>query len=187
MQLTFHYFTTTGSVLAPGWWRCVSGGVSGSAAGRIDRGIPGLPSRPFTNNAIGSATGAGNVECKRADSRLRGDGSRALLGKAVSNDLVRPLARPEQLAAARQSGQTLQSIGAIKAQMAAEDAAKDQRAAADLERGRQQVAAGKPGVAKIYFQSAARQAAVGSDVQKQAVAALAGLQQAEAKGRVAGQ
>ncbi len=79
------------------------------------------------------------------------------------------------------------AFAGIKTQMAAEDAAKDQRAAVDLERGRQQVAAGKPGVAKIYFQSAAKQAATGSDVQKQALAAMAGLQQTEAKGKVAGQ
>ncbi len=94
----------------------------------------------------------------------------ALLGQAFPSDAVRPpLARPQQLPKTRQSGQVLQSVAAIKAQMAAEDAAKDQQAAADLERGRQQLAAGKPGVAKIYFQSAARQAATGSDVQKQAL------------------
>jgi hypothetical protein len=181
---TFHFFTNTGTVVVPDGGDAFLGGVSSSAAGRVDRGIPGLPSRPFTNNAIGSSTAAGNVSVSAQIHDLEAM-DQALLGQAVSSDSVRlPLARPQQLAAAKQNGQALQSVAAIKAQMAAEDAAKDQRAATDLERGRQQIAAGKPGVAKIYFQSAAKQAATGSDVQKQA---LAGLQQVEAKGKVAGQ
>jgi hypothetical protein len=184
---TFHFFTSTGTVVVPDGGDAFLGGVSGSSVGRVDRGIPGLPSRPFTNNAIGTSTGASNVSVSAQIHDFEAI-DQTLLGQSLSNGAVRPpLARPQQLAAARQSGQALQSVAAIKAQMAIEDSAKNQQAAADLELGRQQMAAGKPGVAKIYFQSAAKQAAPGSDVQKQAIGALAGLQQAEAKGKVAGQ
>jgi hypothetical protein len=65
---TFHFFTSTGTVVVPDGGDAFLGGVGGSAAGRVDRGIPGLPSRPFTNSAIGSATGASNAKCERADS-----------------------------------------------------------------------------------------------------------------------
>src|SRR5215467_5980073 len=58
---TFHYFYSTGTVVVPDGGDAFLGGVSGSASGRTERGIPGLPSRPFTNGAIGSTTAAGGV------------------------------------------------------------------------------------------------------------------------------
>jgi hypothetical protein len=135
---TFHFFTSTGTVVVPDGGDAFLGGVGNSAAGRVDRGIPGLPSRPFTNNAIDTSTGAGNVSVSAQIHDFEAM-DQALLGQAVWRDAVRPpLARPQQLATATRSGQALQSVAAIKSQMAAEDAAKDQRAAAagDGEAGR---------------------------------------------------
>src|SRR5262245_60381106 len=58
---TFHYFYSTGTVVVPDGGDTFLGGIGSSASGRVERGIPGLPSRPFTNSAIGTTTGAGNV------------------------------------------------------------------------------------------------------------------------------
>src|ERR1700690_3360504 len=58
---TFHYFTSTGTVGVPDGGDAFLGGVSGAAVGRTEQGILGLPSRPFTNSAIGSGAAPGNV------------------------------------------------------------------------------------------------------------------------------
>jgi len=82
------------------------------------------------------------------------------------------------------SHEKLQSIAAIRAELAAEDAARDREAAESLQRARQVLAEGKTSVAKVYFQTAVRQASADGDVHKQAVAALAALE-AKSAGKVA--
>jgi hypothetical protein len=196
---TFHYFTTDGTVLVPDGGEAFLGGVGTSAAGRTEQGIPGLPSRPFTNTATGSSTGASNVSVSVQIHDFDAMDN-ALLGEDVTTQataglfhppLAPPLTLPQLAATRSSSGQSganvLQSVAAIRAQNAAEDAAHDQHAAAELERGRQLQTAGKLGVAKIYFQNAARQSTPGGDVHKQAVAALAAIEQQKASAHVADQ
>src|SRR5262249_1188821 len=109
---------------------------------------------------------------------------KALLGQDQKAATTR---RPSPLIATRQdSAAPLQSIAAIRAQQAAEDAAREQEAAAALARGRQLLAEGKTNVAKIYFQSAVRKSTDKSDVREQALAALRSIEQASASGRLAG-
>jgi hypothetical protein len=178
---TFHYFTSTGSVLVPDGGDVFLGGIGGAAAGRTQQGIPGLPSRPFTNSATGSSVGASSVSVS-AQIHDFDAMDKALLGGAVAgNDFHPPLAMMKADAGG------LQSVAAIRAQQAADDAARDRLAGADLERGRELVVAGKFGVAKIYFQTAAKQAVPGGDVYKQSLTALAGLEQSKAAAKVAGQ
>ncbi|HEY2826994.1 MAG TPA: hypothetical protein VGJ04_05280 [Pirellulales bacterium] len=174
---TFHYFTSTGSVLVPDGGDVFLGGLGGAAAGRTQQGIPGLPSQPFTNSATGASVGASNVSVS-AQIHAFDAMDKALLGGAVvGNDFRPPLVT-------RQDSGGLQSVVAIRAQQAAGDAARDRLAGADLERGRELVAAGKFGVAKIYFQTAAKKAVPGGDVYKHS---LAGLEQSKAAAKVAGQ
>src|SRR5499427_8702463 len=58
---TFHFFTLSTTVSVPDGGDAMLGGVSRSSSGRIQRGIPGLPSQPFDNVATGRATGTSNV------------------------------------------------------------------------------------------------------------------------------
>jgi hypothetical protein len=183
---TFHYFTSTGSLLVPDGGEAFLGGVGSSAAGGTERGIPGLPSRPFTNSAIGATTGASNV-CVSAQIHDFEAMDQVLLGTATSDAVRPPLARREERVAAQRDGNSLQSVAALRAQVAAEDAARDLEAAKALERGRQLLAAGKTGMAKIYFQSALKQSSPTGEVHKQSVTALAGLEQGKNAGTVAGQ
>jgi hypothetical protein len=184
---TFHYFTSTGTVLVPDGGEAFLGGVSGTAAGRSEQGIPGLPSRPFTNSAIGSSTGAGNVSVSAQIHDFE-EMDRSLLGEAAGGDAVRPAVAGSRLLAATKIGpEPIMSVAAIRAQLAAADAAGDKLAAAALASGREMLVAGKVGVARIYFESAVKQASPTGEVRQQAVAALAALEQAKAPAKIAGQ
>ncbi len=119
---------------------------------------------------------------------------RALLGDDDGAALVnssRPFHPPLALAQQRAvSGATsgpgsTGSVAAIRAQVAAEDAAHEKEAAANLARGRQLLAEGKSGVAKIYLQNAARHSS--GEIRQQALAALQLIEQGKSSGKVAGQ
>jgi len=184
---TFHYFTSTGSVLVPDGGDVLLGGVGGSVLGRTEQGIPGLPSRPFTNSSIGSGVTAGNVSV-RAQIHDFESMDRALLSETAGDYAVRsPLARREVVAAAGRDDDSLQSVAALRAKQAAEDVDRDREAAAALARGRESQVAGKLGVAKIYFQAAAKQSTSTGEVHKQAEAALAAVEQSKAAAKIAGQ
>ena len=71
---TFHFFTLNTSVLVPDGGDAFLGGVNRATSGRNERGIPGLPGRPFTNTGIGGSTVASGVSW-RSDSRPGRDGS----------------------------------------------------------------------------------------------------------------
>jgi hypothetical protein len=184
---TFHYFYSTGTIVVPDGGDALLGGISSSASGRVERGIPGLPSRPFTNSATGTTTGAGNVSVSAQIHDLEAMDQALLSQTAQGTGFHPPMATPQQLAAAKQAGEQLHSVAAIRAQQAAEDAAHEREAAAALARGLQLQNEGKLTVAKIYFQMAVRQSSANGDVHKQAVAALASMQQTKAAGKVAGQ
>jgi len=181
---TFHFFTLSTTVSVPDGGDMLLGGVSRSSSGRIQRGIPGLPSQPFDNVATGRATGTSNVSAsakihdfEAMEKSLEGAGGRAQ--GAVGQGRGAIVSRPK-------SDGPVQSIAAIRAQQAAEDAARQQEAAATLARGRELLAEGKTNVAKIYFQSAVKKSTDKSDVHEQALAALRSIEQASATGRLAG-
>jgi hypothetical protein len=183
---TFHYFTSTGSVLVPDGGDVVLGDVDGATLGRIEQGIPGLPSRPLTNSSIGSGVVTGNVSVSAQIHDFEAM-DQALLGKTSNDAIHPPLARGEYLDSARRDGVSLQSVAVLRAKQAAEDADRDREAAAALARGRELQVAGKLGVAKIYFQTATKQSTPSGEVHKQAVAALAAVEQSKAAAKVAGQ
>src|SRR5262245_38850748 len=179
---TFHFFTLSTTVSVPDGGDTMLCGVSRSSSGRIQRGIPGLPSQPFDNVATGRATGTSNVSASATIHDLDAM-DKALLGQ---DQKVATARRPSPLIATRQdSAAPLQSIAAIRAQQAAEDAARQQEAAAALARGRQLLAEGKTNVAKIYFQTAVKKSTDKSDVREQALTALRSLEQAGSTGKIA--
>ena len=191
---TFNFFTVNTTVSVPDGGDVAMGGIGRSSSGRVSRGVPGLPGRPFQNIATGSSTGAGNISVSAQIHDLEAM-DRALLGDEALAD-SRSSSFHTPLAIVRRAGQLptvngtagIQSkpasIAALHAQAAAEDAKRDSAAAADLAKGRELLAEGKTGVAKIYFQNAARHAT--GDTQKQAIAALESLDRSKSA-RVAGQ
>jgi hypothetical protein len=189
---TFHFFSLSTTVSVPDGGDASLGGVSRSSSGRVQRGIPGLPSQPFDSVATGRATSTSNVsasatihdfEAMNKAIQESGVGSQESARTAPGSARGSP---KRAIVSLPKSDGPVQSIAAIRAQQAAEDAAKQQEAAAALARGRQLLAEGKTNVAKIYFQTAARKSTVQSDIREQAIAALRSLEQPSASGKLAG-
>jgi hypothetical protein len=151
-------------VLVPDGGDVVLGGVGGATVGRTEQGIPGLPSRPFTNSSIGFGVVTGNVSVSAQIHDFEAM-DQALLAE-TSNDAIHPPLAREDLDSARRDGVSLQSVAALRAKQAAEDVDRDREAAAALARGRELQVAGKLGVAKIYFQAAAKQSTPSGEVHK---------------------
>jgi hypothetical protein len=180
---TFHFFSLSTTVSVPDGGDALLGGVSRSSSAWAQRGIPGLPSQPFDNVATSSATGTSNVSVSAKIHDFEAM-DRALLGQDQKAAVA---GRAGQLVAARPAAnEPVQSIAAIRAQQAAEDAAKEREASAALERGRQLLADGKTNVAKIYLLSAVKKSSATSDVHQQALAALRSIEQASSAGKLAG-
>jgi len=194
---TFNFFTVNTTVEVPDGGSGFIGGLGSAAAGRTERGIPGLGFfPPLGNRATGSTGHAGGVSVSATihdfdamDRALLGpdfdrSGHSDALDIAAGDDLLlrqrlarlpvmlRPLPddtgrlrwpvppgeaapRPPQLTADAAGSQ---SVAAMRRQQAEEDSAQQAEAAQLFEQARQAEAAGKPGVAKIYYQMAARRA-----------------------------
>jgi hypothetical protein len=186
---TFHFFSLSTTVSVPDGGDALLGGVSRSASGRVQRGIPGLPSQPFDNVVTGRATGTSNVSASATihdfeamDKALQESGveNQASVLTAPGSAGKRPIVSLPKLDG------PVQSIAAIRAEQAAEDAARQQEAATALARGRQLLAEGKTNVARIYFQSAVKKSTDKSDIREQAIAALRSIEQPSDSGKLAG-
>jgi hypothetical protein len=147
---TFHYFSASTTVLVPDRGGAYMGGVNRAASSRIERGIPGLGGRPFTNRAIGSERGASGVSV-HAWIHDHEEMDRAVLGAASP----RASAKMPPRLIARESTPS-GSVAQLKRSNEEKVKAKQDDAAALLAKGRKAVAEGKNGAAKVYFQMAAR-------------------------------
>ena len=181
---TFHFFSLSTTVSVPDGGDAAFGGISRSSSGRVQRGIPGLPSQPFDNVATGRATGTSNVSASATihdfaaiEKALEGAGGGAQGPAGQGRGAVASLPK---------SDGPVQSIAAIRSQQVAEDAAKEQEAAAALARGRQLLADGKTSVAKIYLQTAVKKSAAASDVHSQALVVLRTIEQGSSAGKLVG-
>ncbi len=184
---TFNFFTVNTTVEVPDGGSGFIGGLSSNATGQTQRGIPGLGFVPPLGNRATGATGSAGGMSVTATIHDFDAMDRALLGSDFDRSghyiggdtsapsdpalrqrlarlpvMLRPLppsttdsSRPSQLAADASGSQ---SIAAMRAQQSAEDSAQQAEAARLLEQAREVEAAGKPGVAKIYYQMAARRA-----------------------------
>jgi hypothetical protein len=159
------------------------GGVGSAASGRIERGIPGLGACPFDNVASAGIRGTGNMSVS-AEIHDFDAMDRQLLGGEVGGSadasavkslpvMLRPVAHgrkprgPSALATDSAGGQ---SIAEIRRRQAEEDAVTQQEAERLFAQASELQTAGKTGVAKIYFQMAARRAT--GDLKDRAFAAL---------------
>jgi hypothetical protein len=205
---TFNYFATSTTVEVPDGGTAFLGGTSNSAAGRSEHGVPGLGFLPgFGNRGIGTTRGTGGMSVQATihdfeamDRQLLGEDFdksasadisaraaalanlpvmlRPTLGLAATAARLAPPASPLAVDAAG-SG----SVNEIRRQQAAEDVAIQQEAAKLFQQAGDLQAQGKSGVAKIYYQMAARRAT--GNLKEEALAALRSLsagQQAAATG-----
>jgi hypothetical protein len=183
---TFHFFTLNTSVLVPDGGDAFLGGVNRATSGRNERGIPGLPGRPFTNSAIGGSTVASGVSVSAQIHDLDAM-DRAILGEnfAVNSAPAKStVASARQLAAVQTGANPIGSVAALRAQIAAEDAAAEREAAESLARGRQVLAEGKTVLAKTYLQTAARHSK--GAARDRALALLRDMELAKSAGTLAG-
>ncbi len=159
---TFQSFSTDSSVLVPDQGTASLGGVTRSITGSNQFGPPFLPS----NRSFGSQTGAAgmSVSAKIHDFEAM---DAALLGGATE------VAGHGGVATASQAGVPgpLASVAELAARKAATQAAEQAEAEQLLERGLKARTEGKPGVAKVYLQMAAKRST--GKLKQQILAALA--------------
>ena len=173
---TFNFFTVNTTVEVPDSGGGVLGGVGSSASGCNQRGIPGLGSRPFTNVAGGARGAAGSVsvtaeihDFEAMDRQLLGEDFDRTADATTAADalavrklpiMLRPVVGAKSLQpsalAADSTGSS--SIADIRRQQAAEDSAAQEEAQRLFEQATELQSAGKPGVAKVYYQMVAHRA-----------------------------
>jgi len=205
---TFSYFTTVTTVSVPDCGGVLLGGVNRARSGSSEFGVPGLGHLPFAgrlfrNTSLGSERSAMSnwVTVQIHDFAAMDE---ALLGQP-SSGRVAGLQAPAGAVAG--SGRTLPqrypgagsswvlapgaaaakppaaSVAQSRAQRAAEQAARQDEALNYFQRGKKAEAEGKSGVAKIYYQMAARRAT--GELKNQVLARLQVLGGARAASEVA--
>ncbi len=174
---TFRFFAVSTTVEVPDSGSGFAGGTSSSASGQSQHAIPGLGFAPFANGAGGATAQGGGVgvsatvhDLDAMDRRQLGIGF-DFSGHDPSADdpavqrlplMLRPIAQadgPRHIPTPLTTDAAgSESLAGIRAQQAADDAAKQAEAAGFFQQAREMEAAGKPGVAKIYYRMAARRA-----------------------------
>lgn len=182
---TFHFFSISTTVSVPDGGDAFLGGIGLNSSGRVERGIPGLPSQPFTNVATGSSTGAAMASVHAEIQDLEAM-DRAVLATAASLGADGSLALSGPKPINHPNGGPLESVAAIRAENAAEDDAHEKAAAENLAQARQLMGEGKTSVAKVFLHSAVSKSAANSDTHRQAIAALKGIEQAKSSAQLAG-
>ncbi len=180
---TYSFFSTNTTVTVPDRGMAYLGGVNRAASGRNEFGVPLLPFRPFRNVGIGREVSASNMwvtatihDFDALDSYTRSLGRQAMawrlppLGPPLGRSQVAALGRTLQprdpnygaswrLPSLADAGSPpAMSVAQARAERQRQQATRADEAADFFRRGRKAEAAGKAGVAKIYYQMAARRA-----------------------------
>lgn len=161
---TISHFGVSTTVLAPDRGSAPLGGVSRSALGVNQFGVPLLPGRPFTNRAIGSSTSAATVRATVTVHDFDAMESQ-ILGGAAASSLPPPLPRlPEKMLAVQPGGVGMSwkldlPNPAAPAELPATGTPDARQEAADLfSKAQRAESQGKANVAKIYYQMVVRRA-----------------------------
>jgi hypothetical protein len=176
---TYSFFSVNTTVTVPDRGSAALGGVNRAAEGRNEFGTPLLPFRPFRNVGIGRETSASGMWVTATIHDF--DAMDRYLLSAPSQSTVSwppPLGRSQVAASGHAllprdpgygaswrlsvpstagSGPTT-SVAQARAQRERQQVARAPEAVDFYERGQKAEAAGKTGVAKIYYQMAARRA-----------------------------
>ncbi len=197
---TFSNFSIGTTVTVPDRGMAYLGGINRAASGRNEFGVPLLPFRPFRNSAIGREASASNMwvtatihdfqamdryllSQPTAFSRSLASGRPAVAGLGGA---LRP--RDSRTGASWQvsvvpGNPPRGSVAEARADRQRQQATRASEAADFFQRGQKAEAAGKAGVARIYYQMAARRAT--GELKEQIAARLGGLSRREAGSRIA--
>jgi hypothetical protein len=173
---TFSFFTVNTTVSVPDGGSTYLGGVNRASSGSSQFGA--APFGPFTNRSIGSQQSASSVRASVYIHDFQAMDEYLLSQPTAFN---RGLSQP-QVQVAKAIGQRVQSaqaassapaatdVAGLRAQRLQEEQARSQDSAGLLERGQAAEAAGKLKVARLYYQTAYRNAE--GDAKAQALARL---------------
>lgn len=168
---TFQQFSIQTSVSVPDRGTMVLGGVDRAASGVNTRGVPGFSHIPganrlFKNRAIGRDVGSSQASVSVWVHDLKGMDEAILAEAAARRDATQTPASvlPSQTVASLPSAASTTadrnhaplSLRSIQAAQRAEDRQRDLEARELLAQGDQAEAEGKPGVARLFYQMAAR-------------------------------
>jgi hypothetical protein len=177
---TFSFFTVQTTVSVPDSGGAYLGGISRGYNSSNTRGLPFWSKTPWLSPlgasrgiASGASTGGVSVHATIIDPR---ELSEAVLSEAAARRAPpseAELKAGELTRNTRDDGPPAGSIAAIRAQHAAEDRVRDERAAELVAKAREMEAANKPGQAKIYYRMALRHAS--DQLQQQIAQRLAAL------------
>ena len=183
---TFSSFSGSTTVSVPDRGSAYLGGVNRAASGRSSFRSPLMPWRPSRNSALGTRRGASNMHVTVTIHDFEAM-DRYLLSQPTS---FRPTsswpsvpAQPRRLAKRSEPSSPMSVVDA-RARRIEQQQTRRHEAAQFFARGRKVEAAGKLGVAKIYYQMAARRA-TGSLVE-QVTARLEALDRHATADKVAG-
>jgi type II secretory pathway component GspD/PulD (secretin) len=161
---TFQFFTVQTTVSVPDRGAAYLGGVSRAASGRASRGVPFLGKAPGLgrlgrNDAFGStiSTSGASLSATVIDHR---EWDKAVLAEAAKRREGRITPSEVEAPRVRVALETapVESVAEIRRQNAARDDEQRRELQALIDKARQAEAAGKPGVAKVYYDMAARRA-----------------------------
>ena len=194
-QPTFSFSSTSTTVLVPDQGSTLMGGISRAESGRIETGVPMLPFRPFRNQSIGQTRNAANTfvtatihdfdamdqallnspstGALTSSPRLRGDSPAAIAGRTLQPRTGNLAGQWQPKPAGEAAATPGMNLAAEQQRRAVQQETRIEEAAKFFERAQQAEADGKPKVARIYYQMAARRAV--GDLKQQALAKLESL------------
>jgi len=169
---TYSFFTTNTTVSVPDRGSVYLGGVSRAASGRNEFGCPLLP---FRNRSFGTERSASNAsvsvyihDFEAMDEYLLSQptSGRSLeplaagrqAGTGSFSTPTRDVARRPELAGRVPGSAAAMSVEELRAERVRVEKSRHEEALKWLERGRTAEASGKAGVARVYYQMAARRA-----------------------------
>ena len=183
---TFSRFSGSTTVSVPDRGSVYLGGVNRAASGRNSFRSPLMPWRPSRNSALGTRRSAANMHVTATIHDFEAM-DRYLLSQPTS---FRPTAsrpsvpaQPRRLATRSEPSLSM-SVADARARRIQQQQTRRHEAVQFFERGREVEAAGKLGVAKIYYQMAARRAT--GPLADQVAARLEALDRHATAGKVAG-
>jgi len=154
---TFHSYSSSIDVLVPDQGQANLGGVRRAASGRIEFGAPFLPGQRaggWDRQSAGISVTAKIHDFEAQDSALhKAATARRASGQAAQNRL-KP--RGATLGMEWASQPPLASVGELRSQRLSQSVEREQEAQALMARAAAAEAHGKPSLAKIYYQMAAR-------------------------------
>jgi len=155
---TFSYFTATTSVMVPDRGSASVAGMSSALDGSISRGL-GTLGPTFSTRGFSAVRGASSVSVTATIHDFEAMDA-ALLGPLANRTAAAVSPEPRLANGPERSGagSGRQSVAEIQRQQLVEQAQLADEARSYMAQGDEALAKGKPGVAKIYYQMAARRA-----------------------------